>query len=76
MRLPPRAPFAVGSARRKRVSPSVSGPGESPAVLGRHLLGEGQPEADPFGLARDERLAQGVGQLGRRPRPGVGDLDR
>ena len=74
------APFRGPVRRRevrgeKRVSPSRSGPGEPPAVLGRHLLGQGQPEPDPFGLARDERLAQGVGQLGRRPRAGVGDLD-
>ena len=44
-------------------------------MLGGDLLGEGQAQPDAFGLARDERLEQGVGQLGRRTRPGVADLD-
>ena len=34
-----------------------------------------QAQADPLGLARDERLAQGIGQLGRRPRAAVGHID-
>ena len=74
MRLP-RGPIRRRKGQAEAGLPVLPGPGEPPAVLRRHLLGEGQAEADPFGLARDERLAQGVGQLGRRPGPGVGDLD-
>ena len=68
-------PFAFGSARRKRVSPSARVQESRPPCSVGDLLGQRQPEPDPFGLARDERLAQGIGQLRRRPRPGVGDLD-
>ena len=68
-------PFAVGKVRRKRVSPSLRVPGQPPAVVAGHAMGQGQAEPDPFGLAGDERLAQGIGQLRRRPRAGVGHFD-
>ena len=55
--------------------PVRAGPGQPPAVVGRHAMRQRQAEADPLGLARDERLAQRIGQLGRRPRARVGHLD-
>ena len=64
MRLPSAFPFAFGQRQAEAGLAVRSGPGEPPAVLGRHLLGERQAEPDAFGLARDERLEQG-----RRPAP-------
>ena len=61
--------------RRNRVhAPSRAQRQRSMMRLG-HLPGQGKPEPDAFGLARDERLEQGLGQLGGGPGPGVADLD-
>ena len=64
-----------GKVRRKRVSPSSRVQDSRPPWSAATRWARARPEPDALGLARDERLAQGFGQLGRRPRPGVGHLD-
>ena len=69
-------PFAFGRVRTEAGLAIDPVPGKSSAVVERDLAGQRQAEPDSFRLARDERFAKGIRQLGGRARPAVDDLDR